>query len=199
MSLETWQAKYPVIHDQVQSGIFENLSLRQVVDLKNDYEPKRSVWSARLSTGIFGLPDCKSGNSPYSPKGANEVILAVGDEGLQHLIDLGFVTCPTCHPEETEGFWEKAGEEILFDYLTLTDPKQFLDRNLIPFDSRRVNWERIAPFLTSLPNRFYVPQNLDEDDLQNIKARFTSLGFKLPPVGYYDRNAPGHFAEYNIK
>lgn len=198
MSLETWKAKYPVIHSNTKEGIFEKLSLRDVVEMKNYYEPKDFVWSARLSTGIFGLPDCKSGNAPHAPKGENELILALGDEGLSHLIDLGFVPCPTCHPEETKDFWNKAKETIRHDYPELTDETQFLDRNLIPFDSRRVDWEKIAPFLTSLPNRLYVPPGLDENELISLKERLTKLRFEIPPVGYYDRLAPGRFFEYKL-
>lgn len=194
MSLETLQARYPVFVD----GEFQKLNLHEVVEARKEIEPRPFVWSARLSTGIFGLTDCKSGNSPYAPKGENEVILAVGDEGLRHLIDLGFLSCPVCHPEETPDFWNKAGDEILRKYPFLDYAPHFLDRSLICFDVRRVNWEVLAPYLKALLNRLYVPNDLEEDSLQNIKKRFNLLGFSLPPVGVYLSYKP-YFKEYNIK
>lgn len=195
MSLETLQAKYPVFID----GGFRKLHLREVVEARKESEPRPFIWSARLSTGIFGLTDCKSGNSPYAPKGENEVMLALGDEGLEALVDLGFLPCPTCHPEETPDFWKKAGKPILSVYSGLIDPREILDRDLIPFDARGLNWEAIAPYISAPPNRLYVPPGLQEDDLSIIKKRFDLLGFKLPPVGYYDHTSPTRFTEYNIK
>lgn len=156
------------------------------------------VWSARLSTGIFGLPNCRSGNSSHAPKGENEVLLAVGDVGLANLIDLGFVPCPTCHPEETENFWEKTKEIIEFNHPHLSDAKQILDRNLVPFDARRLDWEKIAPFLKQIPARLYVQPNLKEVELLEFKKRINDLGFTLPPTGSYMNSVP-YFKEYIIK
>lgn len=195
MSLETWKAKYPtIVHRQIQNRyIWETVRARQ------ETQPKQYIWSARLSTGIFGLHDCKSGNNPHAPKGESEVMLAVGDFGLSGLIDLGFIPCPTCHPEDnTTDFWEKAKDAIQKKYPDLTDIRQFADKSVVPFDSRRVNWEELAPHLTALPNRLYVPEGLGDEDLRSIKLRFESMGFTLPPVGCYVNGAPW-FKEYNIK
>lgn len=193
MSIETWQAKYPTVIE----GELCNLKLKTTLREKKESQPGSYVWSARLSTGIFGLHDCKSGNSPHAPKGANEVVIALGDWGLDALIDLGFLPCPTCHPENTPDFWNKAKEMIEIDYPELSDIHQFLDRKILPFDSRRVNWEALAPYLTALPNRLYVPENLTEDDLRMIETRFNLLNFKLPPVGYYMNTKP-YFQEYKL-
>jgi hypothetical protein len=193
MSLETWQARYPVI------GKLENLSLRQVVDLIKEQEPRPQVWSARLASGLFGLIDCPAGNSKYAPKGENEVLLAVGDTGLRQLIDFGFLPCPSCHPEETENFWEKIKQIIECNYPELTDAKQILDRNLVPFDARRVEWEIIAPHLSKMPNRLYILPGLGDGEVEKFKQRINSLGFMLPPTGFYDHNAPTRFTEYIIK
>jgi hypothetical protein len=195
MSLETWQAKYPVINRRK----LENLSLRQVVGLRSEREPRLFVWSARLSSGLFGLVDCPAGNSPHAPKGENEVLLALGDTGLRQLIDFGFLPCPSCHPEETEKFWEKTKGIIECNYPELTDTKQILDRNMVPFDARRVEWEIIAPYLSKMPNRLYVLPNLNEHELKRFKQRINDIGFSLPPTGYYDRSSATRFAEYIIK
>lgn len=195
MSLETWQAKYPVFNE----WIFKNLSLRQVVGLRKEQEPRPFIWSVRLSTGIFGLVDCPAGNSAHAPKGENEVLLALGDTGLRQLIDLGFLPCPVCHPEETENFWDKTKGIIECDYPQLSDTKQILDRNIIPFDARRVKWEIIAPYLTKMSNRLYVLPNLNEQELKKFKQRINGIGFSLPPIGFYDHASPTRFTEYIIK
>ena len=195
MSLETWQAKYPIFN----RGKFENLTLRQVVGLTKEQEPRPFIWSVRLSTGLFGLVSCPAGNNPYVPKGENEVLLAVGDTGLRQLIDLGFLPCPACHPEETENFWEKTKRIIECNYPELSDTKQILDRGKVPFDARRVEWEVIAPYLTKMPNRLYILPNLNEQELRKFKQRIDDIGFSLPPTGFYDHASPTRFTEYIIK
>jgi hypothetical protein len=171
MSLETWQAKYPVVSEG-----FAKMSLRQVIDLKNEKESNKFIWSARLSSGLFGLTDCPAGNSSHAPKGGNEVMLALGDEGLEHLIDLGFLPCPTCRPESP-----------------------LIKRNLIPLDTMRLDWEKLAPYLTKMPNRIYTQPNLSEEVIYEFKERIKSLGLELPPIGFYDRTSATRFTEYSIK
>lgn len=108
MSLETWTAKYPtVVAEELQ-----NRTLRETFKIRKETEPGAYVWTARLSTGIFGLHDCKSGNSIYAPKGENEVLVLVGQDGLEYAIDSGFIPCPTCHPENTLGFWDHAKDAV---------------------------------------------------------------------------------------
>lgn len=191
MSLETLRARYPVY----SRGHFEKLSLREVVHLKKEVEPSSFVWSARLSTGIFGKLDCPSGNKTYVPKGANEVILGVGDEGLAALIDLGFIPCPKCHPENVEGFWEKATPAINKKYPHLRRPEDFVDKKIVGYDARNISWKRILPYLSMMPNRVYLPPNLSEEELQEFKGKINKMGFSLPSVGYYTDT----FIEYKIK
>lgn len=194
MSIETWKADYPVVVE----GDIQNHTLREINLIRQEFEVKPFIWSARLSTGILGLPDCKSGNSKHAPKGANEVVLAMGNEGLSKLVELGFIPCPTCHPENVPGFWDKARDSIMSSYPRLKNVKDFADKNIVPFDSLRVDWEALAPYLTALPNRLYVSEGLTKTELQGIKERFEKLDFKLPPVGYYINGAPW-FREYEIK
>ena len=170
------------------------LELAEIVKLRHERE-NGFLWSARLATGLFGLTTCTSGNC--GPKGMNEVILAAGDEGLGFLIQSGFIPCPTCHPENIPGFYKAATGAITAGY-SFSDPESFANKNILGFDSRRVNWEIILPQLTTTPNRLYVPAALSQTELISLKNRFAALGHKLPPVGYYDRNAPGHFFEYQI-
>lgn len=146
------------------------------------------IWSARLSSGLLGLTDCSAGNR--GPKNINEVILARGHEGLAYLIWLGFTPCPSCHPENEPQFWPSARGPIEICY-HLDDEKDFLK---IDFDARRLRWEE----LPVTPNRLYVPPDLDSTELFQLWERFTRLGKALPPVGYYDREAPGHFRQYAI-
>lgn len=194
MSVETLNTRYPTF----AKGEFEKLFLRETVLKRYEGEQRLDVWSARLSTGIFGKLDCRSGNSSHAPKGENEIILAVGNEGLGKLIELGFIPCPTCKPENTPDFWNSAGEAIMSAYPTLKDVHDFSDKKIVPFDSLRVDWETLAPLLTALPNRLYVAEGLTDTDLAAIKERFEKLNFKLPPIGYYINGAPW-FKQYEIK
>lgn len=168
-------------------GLFEPLSLRKIAQLK-EKGPSDLIWSARLSSGLFGLTDCPAGNR--GPKNLNEVILAQGREGLACLIWLGFIPCPACHPEKEALFWSLAYGPIEQCY-HFDNEQDFLQ---LDFDARRLRWEEIP----ITPNRLYVPPDLDIQDLFQLSERFYRLGKELPPVGYYDREAPGHFRRYHI-
>lgn len=192
MSLETWQARYPtIVNEELQ-----NLTLREAFAIRKEKEPGVYVWTARLSTGLFGRHDCLSGNKSYAPKGENDVLVAVGDSGLSKLIELGFIPCPDCHPEDRPDFWKKAGPAIKLKYPNLTDIRQFIDKNIVGYDTLAVNWETLAPYLKGLPNRLYVKPRMSKAELHEIKVRFEEkLGFELPAVGYYGKG----FTEYIIK
>ncbi len=151
------------------------------------------VWSARLSTGLFGLTNCVPGNS--GPKGPSEVVLGVGDEGVNRLIDLGFITCPTCKPENVVGFWDKVKDAVI-DRYKLDTVEKFVDKSLLNFDARRVAWEELVPIMGSTPNRLYVPKNLERKELEELRERFSKMGMSLPPTGFYDAEVEGRFREY---
>lgn len=169
--------------------------LSEIVKLRQERE-MGFIWSARLSTGLFGLSNCSAGNR--GPIGNNEIILAAGDEGLQFLIRTGFIPCPSCHPEDVPRFFKAASKTILDSYGRELNPYSFADKTLIPFDSRRVHWDTLLPLIGDTPDRLYLPKGLGMVDLISLKERFEDIGFQLPPVGYYDRNAQGHFYQYTI-
>ncbi len=177
------QGSYYTFHQ----GLFELLSLREIGKLK-DEKTNGPIWSARLSSGLLGLTNCPAGKR--GPKNLNEVILAQGHEGLAYLIWLGFTPCPACRPEKEEQFWPSAHGPIELKY-HLDDEHDFLR---LDFDARRLLWEEIPV----TPNRLYVPPYLTLQDLLELKERFDHLGRALPPIGYYDHEAPGHFTEYQI-
>lgn len=156
------------------------------------------VWSARLSTGLFGHPGCPSGNK--GPKGSNEVILAVGDDGLKELVRLGFIPCPSCRPENTPGFWGtlRTIEKSILDRHKLASLEQFSDKKLVPFDARRLAWEELFPVVGGMPVRLYLPPGLSDNDLRDLKNRFSAAGVPLPQAGVYDRTAEGSFRPYII-
>ena len=155
----------------------------------------QGIWSARISTGLFGKTDCSAGNR--GPKNDKEVILAIGDEGLEKLIDLGFITCPVCKPEETEAFWETI-EPTVKDTYGLTTLEDFTDKDLLTYDSRRLDWESILAVTGDAPGRIYLPEGLEEKELKRFKDEFQKIGVTLPPVGYYDAEAETRFTEYDI-
>lgn len=153
------------------------------------------IWSARLSTGLVGRTGCQSGNR--GPKNQNEVLLAVGDAGLRRLIALGFITCPTCLPEKIERFWRAARGAVRIKYgITLLD--DFIDKKVLPFDARRVVWEKVVPILKHWPDRLYVPPGLQHYELEALKRRFEKIGYGLSSVGYSNPEAAGRFTGYEL-
>jgi len=151
------------------------------------------IWSARLSTGLFGLTSCRSGNR--GPKNYKEVILGVNDYGLRRIVELGFIPCPVCKPETIEGFWEKI-DDIVIEKYGISTLEKFLDKDVLGFDARRVKWEDILPVIGDTPNRIYLPRDLSIDELLEFRKRFENIGFELPVVGYYDPSSPKRFREY---
>lgn len=174
---------------------YHKLSLRELVKYKNQQEIPPKIWSARISTGLLGLTSCKAGNR--GPKDYDEVLLAVGDEGLKKLINLGFITCPVCHPENTKDFWETIRKDVKDKY-AIDSLDDFVNKEVLPFDARRVDWEEIMPVIKKTPNRIYLPKGLSDNELLSFKIRFDDLGMKLSPIGYYNPDVPGRFTEYKL-
>lgn len=174
---------------------YQKIGLRDLVIYRRKQNPSPRIWSARLSTGLFGLTNCEAGNR--GPKGYNEVLLAVGDAGLRKLVDLGFITCPSCRPEKIESFWSILKETVQHKY-SIISLEEFIDKETLPFDARRVNWEELLPVIGKAPSRLYLPKGLEERDLIGLKRRFDDIGINLPPVGYYNPNVAEKFTPYTI-
>ncbi|MBI4451141.1 hypothetical protein HY642_04140, partial [Candidatus Woesearchaeota archaeon] len=64
----------------------------------------------------------------------------------------------------------------------------------LPYDARRVDWEFLLP-LTGSPGRMYVPSGLSNADVEGFRDRLRKLSANSV-IGYYDRSAPGRFAQY---
>lgn len=177
------------------NGEFQNLSLFDIARYRLQ-NLKPAIWSARLSTGVFGLTSCKAGNK--GPKGFNEVILGIGGEGLRTIVELGFIPCPVCRPDKINGFWEAARRVAQRRYGPIS-LEQFLDKEFLPFDSRRLCWEELLPLLGKTPGRCYIPAGVSDLELKAMQYRFAKLGFDLPAVGYYDPGAEDRFTEYALQ
>ena len=173
-------------------GSFEKMTLRELAEYNH---PLLKTWSARLSTGVFGLPHCKAGNR--GPKETNEVLLSLGEEGINKFVDLGFLSCSVCHPEDVSRFWEVIKDSLQHKY-SISALDDFIDKRKLPFDARRLSWEELLPITGRAPNRIYLPRDLIEQDLVQFQERFTKIGFNLPPIGYYNADAPGRFSEYRL-
>lgn len=169
-------------------GGWRRLALREIVDLDLG-----QVWSGRLSTGLFGLHECRAGNR--GPKSATEVIVAPGDAGLEWLIRGRFRPCPVCKPHETDGFRDKTHILIRHKYGSF---RQFTDPTSVPYSAAPLPWEEILPVTGATPNRLYLSPDLSARDITRLRNRFARLGHDLPPVGYYDKDAPGRFREYGL-
>ena len=174
-------------------GSYQKLSLRELVRYRNSWGILPDIWSAKISTGLLGLTNCKSGNR--GPKGYSEVLLAIGDKGINKLVELGFIPCPTCRPEKKQGFWQTVENSVDKKY-SVKSSQDFSNKEIVPFDIRRIYFEEILSVTAKLPNRLYLPKNLNEKELSEFKSRFDAMGIALPPTGYYDANVPGRFARY---
>lgn len=125
------------------------------------------LYSARLSTGLFGYVDCVAGRR--GKPGKNHVLFAEGEDGLRKLVELGFRPCQACKPHEQEGFWETVGEQVISIYGSINSPRDF---SRMPIDANRLAWEEILP-LTDAPEIVYVPRG------SQIKERFNRIGFPV--------------------
>lgn len=162
------------------------------------YRCRETLYSARISTGVFGFTDCSAGNR--GPKNKDEILLAEGEEGLKEIIDLGFIPCPSCNPLLTKEYFLDQIEFKIKERYRLEDVRDFSDKKKVPFDARRLNWQRITEMTQGVPGRIYVPQGLSLDEMNNFADNFwINTGFRVPPIGYYDSNSPNKFTEYKIK
>ena len=75
------------------------------------------------------------------------------------------------------------------------DWDDFTDKKILDFDGRRINWEKVLSITKKAPGRIYLPQNLKTEEVIEFKQRFDTIGVKLPPVGFYDANAPSRFIQ----
>jgi hypothetical protein len=185
---------------QRQAGSWHFSSLRDIVTDYLQGEPRSRLWSARLSTGLFGLTSCESGNR--GPKGSSEVILAVDGGGVRELVQLGFIPCPSCHPErfgEEDGysFWPAVKDVAshLYKVETLED---FLDKKKVPFDAGRVRFETFLPTIGATPGRIYLPKESLDWDVQALVERFDLMRLPLPALGFYDHTSPSRFTEFPL-
>lgn len=170
---------------------YSKWSLNDVVKYSERFDEK--IWSARLSTGLFGNADCPSGNR--GPRNANEILIGLGYEGLRKIIDLGFIPCPTCKPESYDRFWIQTHDIITRKY-PIRSLDDFADKKILGFDARRLDWEEIFSKMNVMPSRIYLPEGLSDIELVDFQIRFRDIHEMLPDVGYYDANSAGRFTKY---
>ena len=162
------------------------------------YSCRETVWSGRISTGVFGMTNCPAGNR--GPKNKHEVLLAEGNEGLLELVDLGFIPCSVCHPEEKEeGFLDFIEDKVEAKY-RIKHAIDFCDKKVLPFDARRLNWPKITSMTNGAAGRIYLPRGLDQKAINHFGDDFmVETGFELPKMGFYDSNSPTRFTEYKVE
>ncbi|MFW5871659.1 MAG: hypothetical protein ACOCUT_00985 [bacterium] len=166
---------YWTYHD----GDFEDLSVRDIAQQRKKGE---SIFSGRLDTGVFGNYDCSVEN--VGPKSTSEVIVAIGGEGLEKLIQLGFIPCQKCTPLKNYPFTKK-----LQDYVQWKHGVKDLDEfTRLPIDARRVRHEGICPMIKGAPSRLYLPSDVKPYEKVEEKNKFSIMGFGIPKIGYIDKN-----------
>ncbi|HIH23749.1 TPA: hypothetical protein HA251_01830 [Candidatus Woesearchaeota archaeon] len=127
------------------------------------------------------------------PKSTNEVILGVESEGLDSIIRLGFIPCPVCKPEDDISYVHGVTDAVHDVYSVSL--KQFSDKRIVPFDARRVDYERIL-HITGAPDRIYLPSGLSSEEIAAQRARFTALGTS-PVLECYDATVAERFRRYD--
>lgn len=152
-----------------------------------------TVYSARVSTGLFGRTDCVAGNR--GPKDSKEVILGSGEQGLVRLLSLGFIPCDVCKPEFS---WEGI-ESTVNELYGITSESDFRDKNVLGYDARRLDWEKIVSITGGLPGRIYLPPGLKRREVKRFAKRLRPhLKAGNTALGFYDHESPNHFTEYKV-
>lgn len=176
------------------NGRYERIPLKEIARAGSALDAR--LWSARLSTGLLGSTNCDSGNR--GPKEYGEILLALGDEGLRKLVELGFIPCSSCRPETTDTFWDIVAAEVAEKY-HLYSREDFTNKDILPYDARRVQWEEIIPHIGKAPGRLYVPQGLSQKEVAELAERFAALSLDtVPSIGFYDRETAAKFTAYDI-
>ncbi|MDP3734257.1 MAG: hypothetical protein Q8R37_03430 [Nanoarchaeota archaeon] len=169
------------------NGQFRSLKLHQAAKGAG----REELWSARLGTGILGFIDCPSGR--FGPYQQNELIIAVGDQGLEKLVDVGFINCGSCKPADTYNhFWDAIAQKVKDKY-NLTSLDEF---KKIPYDARRIDWEELWPVIGQFPGRQYLPRGLPQDEVDAFRERLLLIDSNIPIVGYFERSAANVMVEY---
>lgn len=158
--------------------------IEMIIKRRNDGE-KLNVVSAKEATGLLGRTTCIPGN-----RYKENTVLGIGDEGIQTLIEMGFIPCPVCKLENDLEF-RRIAEPIVRKMYGLT-VDEYADKSNLKFDAFRVDFERIVRAGGRLPDRLYVDEKASDDEVQKIKSRMTSLGGGVQ-IGVYDRSASGNF------
>ncbi len=146
------------------------------------------IYSARISTGLFGTTRCPAGNR--GPKDKNEVILAAGNQGLVRLIEMGFIPCDVCEPE----FDWTSIEDTVTELYNIESEEDFRDKDIVPYDARRLDWEAITTITKGLPGRIYLPEGLKKKEVKKFARRLKP--HPLPELGYYDQDSEERFTQY---
>lgn len=171
----------------IAHGQYQPLTLYQALKTAEQEE----LWSARLGTGIFGDVNCPSGR--FGPYQQNELLFAVGDYGLEKLVDLGFINCPSCTPADTYNpFWDVVQHKVKEKY-DLHSRDEF---KKMPFDARRIKWEKLWPAIGMFPERQYLPRGLPQDEVDAFRERLLLINSNIPIIGYFERTAPNVMVEY---
>ena len=77
-------------------------------------------------------------------------------------------------------------------------PKNYANKKIVGFDALRLDWETILNITKRPPSRIYTSPKPDQNLLSKTIDAFLALSIPLPPIGFYNRTAPGNFTEIDI-
>lgn len=170
----------------------QDLTLRELsTQLENKGYPE--VWSARIGTGLFGLTSCPAGNK--GPKSRSEVLLGVGEYGLNTLIEYGFLPCPVCKPLDTN-IYPDIWKVIEFEATDRYSDIGIEGLKKIPYDIRELDLEFILVRTKEAPERFYLPEGLSDFEVQDFVSRLSNFSVTPKKLGFYDPSSETNFTEY---
>lgn len=183
-------------------GALRYMHPRDLAEMREHPEDYGEMWTGRIATALYGFSSvpgkehapthvrhCSSGNR--GPTGREEILIAFGNS-LRMLVELGFIPCPSCHPEQSQGHWDVVGPTVGALY-HLDSIAEFSDKYTLPFDPRRLSWETIAEMTGGLPSRIYIGPTMTAEEAWELHQRLGKIQTKIPPIGYYDRTALGRF------
>jgi hypothetical protein len=160
------------------------------------------IWTARISTGSIGMPDCPAGTR--GPPGRRNVFFARAD-ALDQLVDMGFIPCIACKPEQDQEFWNDSVREAITRKYHVA-PESFADKTIVPYDNRRLDWERVVAMTGGLPDRIYIPPGLDGIAISQFHRTIKDIAEAYPvyegaelsrtEIGFYDPSTPDRFSIY---
>jgi hypothetical protein len=180
--MKTNKEKHLVIFGKDELELMSMREFNGSLDMDFDRE---KIFYAVLSTGGFGIRGCDVMKPGFVPKGPSAVAYAPGYDGLRGLVELGFIPCVVCHPENSIEFWDTISDIVKRKY-GIDELQDFADKSNIYYDASRYDWEKIFPKIGARPDRIYLRTGATADEVHSARERLHKMGFSFEHIGFFD-------------